>query len=859
MTDKKYIQSIEDIFPIAMLKEGVVYSKNGDFSLIFEVCLPNLYSYYNYLSKDSGNFHGDLIHINEAFKTAISYLPDYSIVHKQDWFYRNEVKIKELPTKKSVPYLYEYNKAHFERREYLEHKCYLYLTKTSQKNVSQASNGSILATGKIVNSDLRESISTAPDFIEACNNFCSKINSLASNQINISIRRLETAEIVGDKKTIGMYEKYLSLQLSQDKAPLYDIISDNDNLRIGDNYSRIYTLTDIEDINSAVMIPFDKVCDLSTENTEITTSYATPLSLKLDCNHIYNQYIFINSKEDSINELEKNKKSMESFSEYSKENEVNFNKLDEFINHLTVTKTIAVKTHFNVQVFTEDSKKLKVIHNKTMEAFNLMEIKGRESKNDALFYFWAGIPGNASDLPEEDKFIAQLPLATCFFNYETNISIFKPKRFGVQLTERLSGKPINLDLSDRPKELGYINNCNKFIIAGSGGGKSFFCNVMLYKYFEYGCHMLIIDKGRSYFHLCNAVKGTFIEHTEKKPIEINPFYVDLSKIDVAGGDVEINKDEALKDFKSAKRDYLNSLLIILWKNSNEVIKKSEYTGISDMIELYYAHIELNTDIFPCFNSFFDFAQKEYKAILEKDKIPKEYFDLDNFLYVTKKFYSGGEYQFFLNSKTNINIEKEAFVVFETDTIVNNLIYFPVMILTMIQTYTEKMFTQRNLKKIIVFEEAWAALMNETMATYVDTLFRTVRKYGGEAWIITQNPNDLDNKFVKDSIITNTDTKILLDIKKFEKKFEHVANLLSLSQRDKNLILSINLDPPKNRRNKEVFVSFNGSQGNIYGVEVSKAEFFLYHTDDDLYQERVDLINKHKGNYEKAIAEFYTLG
>lgn len=856
MAKKK--NNIENLFPIAeILDNGLVLSKNGDFSIILEVSLPNLFSLYNHFNSTKMKHDGDLLAINGVFAQAINLLPEYTILQKQDFFYREQVNIKETEINASTQYLQKYEKQHFDGRFVVTHKCLITITKTTEKGMLKTpSQPKIVGAGNPISKEVRQNLSKVSEFIETIDGFISKLSTL-KDMYSVEVRKVTRQELVSTNESIGLYEQYMTLCFDKQKSPLYDVYFDpNGIINVGPKFSKIYTLTDLEDIHDSEIVPYTRIESLSTENTSITSSFCANIGLLLDVDHVYNQFIYITSKSEYESKLKKNKETMSSLADYDKNNLLNYNKIDEFEEYLAENKTKAVYCHLNVQVFSEDKQDLILnVHSKVLDAFNLMGIKCRESGIDNPYYFWAGIPGNAGDLPKEDVFMCQLPLATSFFNFETNISIFKPKNFGVILTDRHSGRPLALDLSDKPKEMGLINNYNKFIIAGSGGGKSFLTNKMIKTYHDNNSHLVVIDMGRSYYHQCMAKGGMFIEHTEKTPISINPFYIDFSHVDGSG---DITREEIINDFKSLKRDFLISVLVILWKNSGESFSKSEQAALTDIIGGYYSKLEEDSSIFPCFDSFYEFVRDTYKKKMQNENIPSAYFDIDNFLFVLKQFYKEGEYGHFLNSRENIGILNESFVCVELATIQNSPIYFPVMVLMIIQSFNEKLFTQMNIRKIIVFEEAWSALMNPAMAGYVDSLFRTVRKYNGEAWIITQNPQDLDSPFVKKSIITNTDIKIILDVRKFEKQFDIVSELLSLSTRDKNLILSINRNPPKNRRNKEVFISFNGGHQNVYGVEVSKAEFFLFNTDGDKAEERNQLIKQNNGSYEKAIVDYYNL-
>ena len=96
---------------------------------------------------------------------------------------------------------------------------------------------------------------------------------------------------------------------------------------------------------------------------------------------------------------------------------------------------------------------------------------------------------------------------------------------GIRLGDRLTGRPVHVDISDEPMKRGVITNRNKFILGPSGSGKSFFTNHMVRSYYEQGTHVVLVDVGHSYKGLCELVKGYYFTYYEKNPIRFNPFYI----------------------------------------------------------------------------------------------------------------------------------------------------------------------------------------------------------------------------------------------------------------------------------------------------------------------------------------------
>src|ERR671920_390919 len=139
---------------------------------------------------------------------------------------------------------------------------------------------------------------------------------------------------------------------------------------------------------------------------------------------------------------------------------------------------------------------------------------------------------------------------------------------------------------------------------------------------------------------------------------------------------------------------------------------------------------------------------------------------------------------------------------------------------------------KGVRKMILIEEAWKAIAKEGMAEYMKYLFKTVRKFFGEAIVVTQEVEDIiSSPVVKQAIINNSDCKILLDQSKYQNKFDQVQDLLGLTEKEKSLILSLNKANDPGKRYKEVFISLGGMLSKVYRTEVSLEEYLTYTTEE----------------------------
>ena len=240
-------------------------------------------------------------------------------------------------------------------------------------------------------------------------------------------------------------------------------------------------------------------------------------------------------------------------------------------------------------------------------------------------------------------------------------------------------------------------------------------------------------------------------------------------------------------------------------------------------------------------------------MIEEKKVREKDFDIDGFLNVLEPFYRGGDYDFLLNSDKELDLMNKRFIVFELDNISNNKVLLPVVTLIIMETFISKMRKLKGVRKMILIEECWKALMSSNMSEYIKYLFKTIRKYFGEAVVVTQEVDDIiSSPVVKDAIINNSDCKILLDQRKYMNKFEHIQKLLGLTEKEKGQILSINQANHPGRFYREVWIGLGGRHSAVYATEVSGEEYLVFTTEESEKMEVQKLAGELGGNLELAV-------
>ena len=817
--------TLESKFPLLSVENDVIVSKDADVTVAFRVELPELYTV------TSPEYEA----IHSAWVKAMKVLPDYSIVHKQDIFIRESYKPDT--DREGISFLSRSFERHFNERPFLNHTCYLFLTKTTKERSRTQSNFNTLCRGFIVPKEIKDREAMVK-FIEAVGQFASIMNESGF----VRLHRLTTDEIVGTGQTAGIVEKYFSLSQT-DTTTLKDMSLGADEMRIGDNILCLHTLSDVEDLpgNVTTDIRYEK---LSTDRSDCRLSFASPVGLLLPCNHILNQYVFIDDSAANLQKFEKMAKNMHSLSRYSRSNQINKEWIDEYLNEAHSFGLTSVRCHCNVMAWSDDREELKRIKNEVGSQLALMECKPRHNTVDTPTLFWAGIPGNAADFPAEESFYTFIEQAVCFFAEETNYKN-SPSPFGIKMVDRLTGKPLHVDISDLPMKKGITTNRNKVVLGPSGSGKSFFMNHMVRQYYEQGTHVVLVDTGNSYQGLCEMINkktkgedGIYFTYTEENPISFNPFYTDDFVFDVE------------------KKDSIKTLLLTLWKSEDDKITKTESGELGSAVTAYIDRIKADRSIVPNFNTFYEFMRDVYRTELEERaiKVSREDFNLDNFLTTLRQYYRGGRFDFLLNSDKNIDLLSKRFIVFEIDAIKENKELFPVVTIIIMEAFINKMRRLKGVRKQIIVEEAWKALSSPSMSEYLKYLYKTVRKYFGEAIVVTQEVDDIiSSPVVKEAIINNSDCKILLDQRKYMNKFDSIQNLLGLTDKERGQILSINMANNPSRLYKEVWIGLGGTQSAVYATEVSVEEYLTFSTEETEKMEVLALADE-LGDIELAIKQ-----
>jgi conjugation system TraG family ATPase len=803
---------VRGCFPVMNGGDGVILSKRGDVCYGWEVVLPPAFR-CNEQRYDA---------IVQALFSAVTLLPDYAIVHKQDVYMK-----KKYVAEKSDGLLQEAYERHFDGREYLDHRCRLFLIFSSKKNVRGASSGllGITAGGSMPKSEVLARLAAVAEQFATVVQGCGLLE----------MRQLTEEDIFGAGDFPGLIQDYLNFTDEGDDV-LSDIQMRRDKVRTGDRYFGCHLIADLDQLPAEVT-SCRKVVSLSTDSSAVNLSFMNEIGQELDCEHIVNHFILKEPQKDIHGELDTRRRQMLSMAGRSAENRMYSEELNEFLESAASVQMHTVRFHINV-LAGGTADEYETVKDKVVSAISRMGVTPVYDIYDAPCQFWASIPGNEAGLAYQEYMTADLKAALCMGIYDG----FEP---GVpdgvmKMSDRLRQVPQRFDIQETALEMGLIENYNVFLLGPSGSGKSFFMNKYLKSCYDAGQHVFLIDVGDSYRALCNIIKeeskgvdGTYYTFDKGKPISFNPF-------------------RNVRRFRTADNQALNflfTLMLTLWKNDNEAMNSASMKIVRDSIIAFIDRWSEDRD--PVFNDYYRYVRDEFCLSLGEKEIGKEYFDLKDYLISLEQFYDGGVYDYLLNSNENADILNDRFVVFEIDRIKGDPVIYPVTTLVIMDAFMEKMSSNSDFK-VMCIEEAWKAIMGTQMASYMMELWKTARKHRTSAVVVTQELKDIvSSPIIKDTILENSAVKILLDQTRYMNRFDALADYMSLDEDDKAMVLSLNRYRKGVAAGREVYFNLGNRKSFVMRLEVSSEERIAFSSQK---RDKVRLAKEvaKTGSYVKAI-------
>ena len=794
---------LDKVFPILCIQNGVIVSKRGELTIGWEVSLPAVWS----LTEEE---HDDML---EALSSAVRMLGPKMIVHRQDIFTKDQYCGKER-----TGFLGNAYERHFDSREHMTHRQYLFLTLSGSETVArQISDTSIFGI-------------SIPNAKEVANGLAHLVSKAAEFESLLTSRGCFGLERLSEEQLTALMDAHLRLHL---RDGIYsDLEISGAKVRSGHRSLWGYSISKSSVLPTSIT-PSKRSDLVGGTSSGLHSCTAAAIGPLLECEHMVNTYIFTINQQENAREMDGRKRRMTSM-QNNAENKIGSEELSEFMDLSHKESMVCVKAHTNILVWGEDTQEQE-LRGKVSSALAGMNIICVQDTYSTPILWASAFPGAAGEISSDNLMTRELKSFLCLGVNET---FEKEMPSGtLKMCDRIRHVPLQIDIQAEAYNAGLIDNYNAFILGGSGTGKSFFTNYFVRSCYDAGQTVFIIDVGDSYQGLCSVINeesggvdGIYHTWDRNSPITFDAF---------------IGIDEWVDDTGRLQQEndglnFLLSFLQTLWApnggwnaDSGNILKQI----IRDFCLARKADQER-----PVFDDLRNFVVTEIAPQIHSNEgyrcgdvlVTAKRFDIDGLVLSMGDYSSGGPFGFLLNDRNPRDLFSSRFTIFEVDKLsgINDSRFYSLCILCIMNSFNAKMRNTPGMK-VMVIEEAWKAIANETMSGYLAGLWKTARKFQTSAVVVTQQISDImSSQVVKDTILQNSSVRILLDQSNNRNCFSQLQELLGLTEHQKDVILSMNRGKRKGLQYREVFIALGDKKYGVYATEVSPEEAIAYESNKE---------------------------
>lgn len=890
--------SLERMFPLMGMFNDIAVSVKGPLTCGWEITWPVAYT----------KTEKEYDELTDTLASAMRVLPAWSVIHRQDVYYREHYDIEDAP---GLSFLGKSFNRHHRGRGYLTHKSYIFVTRCSKGLVMKEGRYSgFFGIGELSDIPTEHELQV---FRTQCNEFMAVMESCS----NLKMRVLREKDWLGEGLEPGFMQRYLMLG---SRSPIMsDLKMNHESVSVYDKEALMVILADSDHLPGEVS-NISRVEKLSGVANDVYLSTGAKVGINLDCEHVVNQIFVIPEQAELIKELDTTRKEMVSGIS-STDNRLNSEEMQVFLDDAYSKGLICLQAHVNVVAWDSPENMTDLI-GKLSSAVKTMGCRAVFNKHSMPVAWYACCPGCAFEIGTENLMKMELKSALCLLPCETFDADLKGGT--LRLCDRIRNIPITIDTQLLAAKKGWTGNYNVFVLGSSGSGKSFFTNTYLRNLYDSNEFEFVVDVGGSYWGLAHIINeesggrdGQYFEFSLEHPLTFGPFRNIRNWFDGKGelvkDDPDINvfslflrtvyspaggwtgaSSAVLNDFiygflrgwnKAGEAPVFDDFYSYMEK---EVVPKVKHPLLTEadcrlrrIIELtderkaeakrkkktFSLTTEMKNELEMEADRWLQDNKKDVERMILEDAMKNGYvigtipvttasFDVDSFMPAIVEYRLGGVYGFLLNDRNPKDLTASRFVVVDLEALQDKkkTPFYSACVLFITHEFENKMRLDKGMFKNFIIDEAWSAIANETLGPYLQELWKTARKNNCSAMCITQQISDImASEYIRDTIQQNSDVKILLDQKSNMNNFDTMTALLNLSPQDKNIILSMNNANNPDYLYKEVFISLGNQRSAVYAVEVSEEELVAYESNREKKKPFVEL-SRQMGSYVRAAEE-----
>lgn len=330
-------------------------------------------------------------------------------------------------------------------------------------------------------------------------------------------------------------------------------------------------------------------------------------------------------------------------------------------------------------------------------------------------------------------------------------------------------------------------NANQLISGGSGSGKSFLTNLLILQSLKANPKVYFVDIGGSYQKLCENLQGQYIPLGVDQNITINPFDLKLGE------------------------NYPSSHQIKFLVGLVELMTKEE--GQERLSKLVRAELEI------CIRELYDNCETPRLSELKKLLHASGEVEVKRLAKVLTPWCGETPFGQFVDQKTNVSLHSNI-VAFD----LKGLESFPELQTVCLYLITNLIWMEiqrdRYLEKYLIFDECWSLLKDPAACDFIESVFRTCRKYYTSAVALSQAVDDFAKSSIADAILPNCSIKWVLIQQ--QSNSESLKNILQLNDTEIAIIKSLN---QKKGEYSEAFLMSNKERA-LAVIEATPIEMWL---------------------------------
>ncbi len=346
---------------------------------------------------------------------------------------------------------------------------------------------------------------------------------------------------------------------------------------------------------------------------------------------------------------------------------------------------------------------------------------------------------------------------------------------------------------------------NGIVVGESGSGKTHFANQLILQLLAADPEVVIVDRGGGYRTLAGLLGAQHIRLAPGGECSINPF-------DLPPGESEPNPDKVA---------FLVALVAHMTCERGETLGKQARAIVESAVwQTYDRQSRGGVFLRHLVRTLRTLEQVGEHAAAPTDR------EIAGGLATRLQGWTGdGAFGRFLDRPTSIRLDRDL-VYFDTEGLQAHPDLVPVAVLLITDLVWRRVQAHPQRRKLVVFDEVWTLLTDQTAGPFIEELYRRFRKFGAAVLSISQSPQDFAGSPHAAGILANTQYRYLLRVK----DPSEAARLLGLGDRQRDLLATLSQEKGRYSEALALVDFAGGREGGVLVVRPTSLDYWIATTD-----------------------------